>query len=562
MQKVRALIVSLDWRRVATIALGGYVIAMLVMSYWGGIATGISFPEPRHNWRLQTFLTDGYYLPGLSGVGLDQVRGKIFVYGPAYSAIAHFVNFVFGNETWFGVSGTAEAYYVRHIVLATIGLVAVAAVAWTVRLSTKSWRFGLLGAAILLSIAQWTGETMFNSKDVTVATGFTLITAGFVAIATQRDRSDRIHFRFGIASLTLGTFLAMGVRLGMWPAILIDLLVLCVTLFWFGDRKELQAIRPLTKIGLVIGAVILAYGLLALLYPAVFLHPIEVLVGSFSSSSAFPWQGHVLTNGSQLSMPPPLSYLPLWFGAQLPLYLIFLVAAGVGHAGWRVIEKISKRSTVNSDTDRELTGLLFIGVQLTVYPVAALVLHATIYGGFRQLTMVLPAAAMISAIALFALWKRLETRRPAFIKVAAGLVTLSLLDMGISQALLFPHNTNYFNQVAVAGGINGRWEVDKRLLSFREAAAIIPSEFRDRCGSYAPENGEFIPCSENKFVSPFWNESAGTDTVASLADDEYISFSNTKDAGDCRTYLSVTRPLYWSTLEVRRIYACRLIGTK
>jgi hypothetical protein len=348
----------------------------------------------------------------------------------------------------------------------------------------------------------------------------------------------------------------------MWPAILIDLLVLCVTLFWFGDRKELQAIRPLTKIGLVIGAVILAYGLLALLYPAVFLHPIEVLVGSFSSSSAFPWQGHVLTNGSQLSMPPPLSYLPLWFGAQLPLYLIFLVAAGVAHAGWRVIEKISKRSTVNSDTDRELTGLLFIGVQLTVYPVAALVLHATIYGGFRQLTMVLPAAAMISAIALFALWKRLETRRPAFIKVAAGLVTLSLLDMGISQALLFPHNTNYFNQVAVAGGINGRWEVDKRLLSFREAAAIIPSEFRDRCGSYAPENGEFIPCSENKFVSPFWNESAGTDTVASLADDEYISFSNTKDAGDCRTYLSVTRPLYWSTLEVRRIYACRLIGTK
>lgn len=562
MFRIRALLVSLDWQRLATVALGFYVIAMLAMSYWGGLATGISFPEPRHNWRMQTFLTDGYYLPGLSGVGLDQVRGKIFVYGPAYSAIAHFANFISGNETWFSVSGTAEAYAVRHIVLATIGLVAVAAVAWTVRLATRSWRFGLLGAAILLSIAQWTGETMFNSKDVTVATGFTLITAGFVAIATQRERSDRVQFRLGIASLTLGTFLAMGVRLGMWPAILIDLLVLCLTLFWFGDRKDSQMIRPFSKIGFVIGAVIVAYGLLAMLYPAVFLHPVEVFVGSFSSSSAFPWNGHVLTNGSQLSMPPPLSYLPLWFGAQLPLYVIFLVAAGVVHAGWRVIERISKRKTVSQDTDRELTGLLFVGVQLTVYPVAAVVLHATIYGGFRQLTMVLPAAAMISAIALHALWKRLETKRPPFKSGAAALITLSLLDMGVSQALLFPHNTNYFNQVAVAGGINGRWEVDKRLLSFREAATIIPGEYRDRCGSYVAETGELIPCSENKFVAPFWNETDGSDFVAPLADDEYISFSNTKDAGECRPYLSVTRPLYWSTLEVRTIYACRLSGTR
>ena len=110
-----------------------------------------------------------------------------YVYGPAYSLIAHAANVVAGNESTGDVSNYAAAWETRHLVVALIGLLTAAAAGLAVWLLTASRRFALWGAAGLLAFPIWVGMSLFNPKDVPVAAGYTLFTVGLL-LALGRGR--------------------------------------------------------------------------------------------------------------------------------------------------------------------------------------------------------------------------------------------------------------------------------------------------------------------------------------------------------------------------------------
>ena len=113
-------------------------------------------------------------------------------------------NIVAGNDSSGEVSSSASAHAVRHLIVALIALLAGVGSPPTVWALTRSWRFGVWGAAALFAIPAWTGQALFNVKDVPAAAGYTLVTAGLVVAlcapgqdpdgTRSRDRSpDRIR---------------------------------------------------------------------------------------------------------------------------------------------------------------------------------------------------------------------------------------------------------------------------------------------------------------------------------------------------------------------------------
>ena len=56
------------------------------------------------------------------------------------------------------------------------------------RVLLRSWRWGLVAAAVLAAIPMWTGHEMFNVKDVPVATGHTLVTLALILLRAATTR--------------------------------------------------------------------------------------------------------------------------------------------------------------------------------------------------------------------------------------------------------------------------------------------------------------------------------------------------------------------------------------
>ena len=119
----------------------------------------------------------------------DDPNSTPYVYGPAFAIVAHGANIVAGNDSSGEVSSSASAHAVRHLIVALIALLAAAGVATAVWALTRSWRFGVWGAAALFAIPAWTGQALFNVKDVPAAAGYTLVTAGLVR-RPLRPRTD------------------------------------------------------------------------------------------------------------------------------------------------------------------------------------------------------------------------------------------------------------------------------------------------------------------------------------------------------------------------------------
>ena len=107
----------------------------------------------------------------MDGVDPDEAISGGYVYGPVAALVAHAVSVVLGTETWGVLLGAPEAYATRHLAVALFSLLGVAAVAATVRLLLRSWRWALVSAAILTAIPTWLGHGMFNIKDTPVAAG-------------------------------------------------------------------------------------------------------------------------------------------------------------------------------------------------------------------------------------------------------------------------------------------------------------------------------------------------------------------------------------------------------
>lgn len=403
------------------------VLAGVGMTFVGGWRTGVGWDETYHVARMQGFLDHGWYLLAnqLDGDAPGAWEGQEYVYGPAAMTLLHWWAMLWGVEDPGTVSASSEAYAVRHLGVAVISLVGLAAATALGRIVLRSWRWGLVTAALLVAIPMWTGHGMFNIKDVPVASGFTLATLGLALAGRETCGPTRLRVGSPLA-LATGITLAVGTRPGIWPglAACAAALVVLVALrerrpAW---RDTYVAVR--WRYAEVLAGTGLGIAGLVATYPSAYADPWALLIGSVASSSHY--------NGVSTDW----WYVPVVSLSEFPWLVLGL--AVVGTAG--VVRRVLRQGT---RPDVTTTALVVVAVQAFTLPVLAMARESHLYNGLRQLLFMAPAMAVLAAFGISLLlarrWSARRTLRGLVPLAACAACVLPVVD----QALLFPYNYGY-----------------------------------------------------------------------------------------------------------------------
>lgn len=503
------------WHRPdAVTAVAGVVLLVGAVQLFAGAAdAGVTTDEPAQVERTVSWLDHGYFLPeSVMTEGRPDPANEFsspYVYGPATSAIAHFANAAIGNEPLDGVSHSAGAYEVRHLIVAVLALITAVATGAAVSLLTRSRRFGLWAAAGLLAVPCWMGQGFFNIKDVPAGAGYTLVTVGLLfALFDKPDRPAGLFPRLAIGVvLAAGVCIGAGTRLSLWVPILASLLAYGA--LRLGQRRFGGIVHSRGADFAVAAGVVAGVGAIAALYPEAAVRPFSLLTESVSSSAAFPYEGYTLTAGRLLTQHPPWWYLPVWVGASYPVLLAALAVLGTV-AGLRALLGNRGAPGLRAIWGRRELGLPLVLLQALLLPVAAIVDGAVMYGGIRQHLYIVPAIGILAGVGAARLSRWADSARKASARrvlVAAALCAALAIPMA-EQTLLFPYNYAYVNPLAGIGGVNDRWETDFWFASAPEAIARVPRGVELRCSEFLlpawePEgNPGPHPCDGDQF-EPF-----------------------------------------------------------
>ena len=475
---------QLDLRRVGQVpravllaAWAGLVLAT-VQIFAGGWLTGSTYDEAYHVERFRNYLASGYYLDnvqyfhGHPGPGVtDQ-----YVYGPATMWLLHGWLRLFGLEGAGQVAATAHAYAFRHLAIGLLSVVGLYAVAATGKALFRRWDWGIVAAAVVAVTPMWTGHSMFNLKDIPVATGYALVTLALVHVVDERGRGWWARLA-DVVALAAGFTLCVGTRPGMWSGMLASLVaafVLCLVRRradepTAGSRAAVQLHRLLD----VVVGVAIAGALLVWMYPKVFTHPVHAALESAGSSANF--RGYHAT----------WAYVPVQVLLHIPLVILGFVLVGTVLAVRQVL-----RTHMHPGVQE--TQLALVLVQMLTLPLVAVVKTSALYGDLRQLLFSMTATALVATIGIAGVLRNVRAGASvAARRLMVGLVCIGLVFPVLDQATLFPFNYTYYT--ALAKPSEHKVFGDFYRAGGRAITPLIPTPGRVVCGAdYSRDRALFV----------------------------------------------------------------------
>lgn len=530
------------------------VVAMPVVILVGGWRTGVAWDETYHVFRMRTFLEHGWYLldgdltTGNTPRPGDWVRDT-YVYGPVTMALLHGLCLLVGIDHSGQVAATATAYAVRHLGVAVIGMLGVGATAALVRIVLGSWRWAVVGAAALLATPLWSGQSMFNIKDVPVATGYTLTTLGLALLS--RPPSGRFAHRVGVVCvLVVGIVLAVGTRPGIWVGLVGGILVWATAMVLTRQRLLGRLVGQLVELGLgvaVAGVVLLA------VYPRAFSHPVTALVEAATASSDYGNRAGVWW------------YLPGHLFTGMPTLLLLAVCLGTTIAATRLLPLFRGR---NRTVDPTTIALAVIGAQAFGLPLIAVLKQSNLYNGLRQMLFATPAVIVLATVAIAAVVGWAQRREGLPRRVASCVLAVALVAPAVGQLRLWPYD--YAWTTWVGDHFAPFHEEDYWRTSVRALAAHVPAGGFVVCSPVSDGAGHTLARGSES------NEDCASDEVGPLAAYAHLRRPATalpatafyavitqsqQPGSNCRVVDRVTRPSrWWFTPETMSLVArCDLV---
>jgi hypothetical protein len=539
----------------------------------GAYQIGITWDERTNMRSLQVFFDQGWNITEdalINGEPDPNYLWGIYVYGPVSLLFTHALAVIAGAEDWAQIQYTSQAYAIRHVGGALIGLLGIAAAGLTLRVITGSWRWAVVGAAALASIPLWTGNSMMNIKDGPVATGYTIATLGIVLLMRD-DYLTRRSVRFpALAALYVGAFLAAGTRAAAGVPIVGSVFGATI-IWWLVQRRTRQAagsqphtqsaLRRASRRLLEAGAALTAtYLTLVLLYPNVWKNPFTLFYQGVVVSAKFPFDEPIMFAGSWVDQPVPWSYLPGWFAAQLPLLIViagtFFIVAWL----WQAI-----RTMFQPPSETVATTIVMstpVVLQAVMLPLIAIVLQATVYNGVRQFLFVVPAAAMAAVLGLwFALTQITKVQASRAWSTAIWIVAaLGLIVPTAAQLSLFPYTYAYYNAATAMKPIDGNWPTDYWRASSNELMRKLPAEGPESCAYEQGRNAQIMPCSDQPMFKPYLSERGVDARPGLLEPGQYWLVRENQGSvtipDGCVIHDGITRQLFWQTVTVGQILRC------
>jgi hypothetical protein len=529
------------------LVLGGFLalvgVIALSQQIAGAWTTGATIDEPAHVGHLANFFDSGSYSSS--------------VYGPATSLFGHVINVLLGHEVWGSPLESAEAYQGRHLAVSLIGAVGLLAVGMSSWLVFGSIRWALLAIAVLGSMPVWVGHSMFNIKDIPVATGYTLVTAGLIA-ALSRDLKGWRKYSAVSTALSLGVAIGAGTRPGALALMVGSGTV--ATFLWFvfhstwgSTQKRLLVAGTTLGTAFLVVASVLASSELG-----------RGLMAGIERSLDFPWTGFNLYAGELVNERPGAAVIAMVFASQLPLVILFLVVLGVIFGVIRLFQSMLS----GSDWTLRESAFVLVSAQAGAGFIALVAVNPVIHNGGRQLLFAFPALALLGVFGVYAVLKALpyvlSFRRSGRATVTAAIV-VGFSIVTVDQLRFFPYNYTYYNELAQGPGILGRWETDYWASSIREGARFVAPEDPAICGLTGTHNFDIgsslpDPCA---LLLPYVGPAAqGEQSVLTdrefwvIRSDQKLLRNGPILSDNCRLHNEVTRPLRGEDVVMSRVYIC------
>ncbi|HEX8426207.1 hypothetical protein [Hymenobacter sp.] len=324
-------------------------------------------------------------------------------------------------------------YLVRHFLVFSVFVLGVWALYRVGRHRFRDWRWGLLGAALLVLSPRFFAEAFYNGKDIVYMAVFAL------AVFTLLRLLDRPTMGRAIVH-GLATALVVDVRVHGLQLLLFTALGLFLE-YRFNAARPLTARRTWKLAGASVGTA--GLGILAG-WPYLWAWSIPELLLVASHAVRYPWGFTNFYLGEQLlTKDLPWHYIPVWMLITVPLP--YSLAAGAGLLSWvRHLWQQGFSSYLRTFEGR--TDLLLALWLLA--PIGVVIMtHTVVYEGWRHLYYIYPALLLWAVRGFWALTKltRNRTNGRLVARTVLGVAALETAHTAVRMVQMHPHANVYFS---------------------------------------------------------------------------------------------------------------------
>ena len=392
-----------------------------------------------------------YYTSGLTDRSVFTYK-NLYLYGGLFDVIAVALARIL----------PVDAFVIRHLLCAIIGVGGIVAVWATARLIAGP-RAGLLAVASLAVCGPWFGSMFNHTKDIPFAAA-TMGAIHFLLRAARELPRPRLRHLLAFG-LLLGA--ALGVRA-------LALLIL----FYVPFAIALQLPQPATPASAVrfmgrafllfVPAFALGYLIMIAAWPWAALNLLNPIRGLFTFAHFHYPIKTLLLGETYLMADVPRWYVPVYLAIKLPL--VVLTGAAIGLV---VATGVSRSQGQPALRSRETAFVAFTAL----FPVACQVIsHGPAFSGLRHFLFVLPPIAVLAGVGFDSLLAWFEARSRAVATVA--MVALAAWMAWPASVLIRLHPYEYLFFNPIVGGLQGaalRYDTDYWVNVMRELVVGLES---------------------------------------------------------------------------------------
>ncbi len=364
--------------------------------------------------------------------GFDSIKSLDDFVDHDYGVVFHLPAYII--ELLFYKDNFQEAFKARHLLnfiyvyAGLIGLYAAITKLFNERL------LGLTAVLLFLLSPRFFAESFYNGKDLIVV-AFACI--NFYTLIRVLDKSSYVN----LILHALSTALIIDTRIIGVAYLATTMGLLFVKGIFSGNLKQM--------LKHIIFYAVISFMLIVLFFPYLWADPLGRFIGVFKSMSAFRHDGLILFDGSFHNVHDvPKSYVPVWIAITLPPFILALFILGVVAYLQHSVLLFRKQGLLALDNKYTLF-LLYALVIIAGSIGSIIVLHSSLYNGWRQLYFLYPEMIVF---ACFAVFKALSMRRGFMKYIARVYLGLCLLGAFSSCAFIIknhPYQNVYFNGFAM-----------------------------------------------------------------------------------------------------------------
>ncbi|CAH1000168.1 hypothetical protein LEM8419_01315 [Neolewinella maritima] len=428
---------------------------------------GITYDEAvqrRHGHVTVTYVADAL---GMDHPPLDTEGRSFSEYGMIFQMVATLIEIQLG-----ALDDPYQYYRIRHVLGYLLFGIALYFFYRTLRLRwpATTW-YPLLGTVMLMLSPRILAHAFFNPKDHILLVFYVVATYTLARFLKHRTYA-------ALAWHVLATALALNTR---FPALtLVGATV--AFLIWEQVFDRPGNVKRIVQVAIYLPATLLC---MLPFFPYLWVDTGSRLTGAISHMSSYTWDSTNLLFGDSLSaVDLPAYYVPAWILITTPLVYLLLLFTGLTRTITASLRHL-RQGKLWSDYSSQLD---FMHLGLSLAPILAIiVLHSTIYNGWRHLHFIYPGLIFL-AMSGFA-WLHSRYRLPAALLLALGIV-----GTAVNIVRMHPLQQVYFN-VLVGGQLTARFDMDYWGAGYREALLQLAEQVPD--GATVRVKCQNWPCVDN-----------------------------------------------------------------